>query len=59
MYLVGSHDSGKSSVQNRYIHDTFMCAFDPSIEDSFRKQIEILGKKVAIDVIEIQKRETL
>ena len=40
---LGSGGVGKSSIVIRFMQDVFLDAYDPTIEDSFRKQVVIKG----------------
>ena len=41
--VVGSGGVGKSSITVRYVSNTFVDNYDPTIEDSYRKQVKIKG----------------
>ena len=43
MVVVGAGGVGKSSVTVRFIQDTFVDDYDPTIEDSYVKQITVKG----------------
>ena len=41
--MLGSGAVGKSSVTLRFVNNTFVDDYDPTIEDSFRKMIKVKG----------------
>ena len=45
--ILGSGGVGKSSICIQFIQNHFVDQYDPTIEDSYRKQIVIPGLKVA------------
>lgn len=49
--ILGSGGSGKSCITLRYVHGTFHNSYDPTIEDSYRKQV--IGPDGRSTVVEI------
>ena len=45
--VLGSGGVGKSAVTLRYMQGTFVDEYDPTIEDSYRKMIQVAGLKKA------------
>lgn len=41
--MVGSGGVGKSSITVRFVSNTFVDNYDPTIEDSYRKQFRVKG----------------
>lgn len=41
--MVGSGGVGKSSITVRFVSNTFVDNYDPTIEDSYRKQFKVRG----------------
>lgn len=41
--MLGSGGVGKSSLTVRYVSNTFVDSYDPTIEDSYRKHVIIKG----------------
>lgn len=41
--MLGSGGVGKSSITVRYVSDTFVDSYDPTIEDSYRKHVIVKG----------------
>eukprot|EP01090_Pellita_catalonica_P019351 TRINITY_DN6551_c0_g2_i1.p1 TRINITY_DN6551_c0_g2~~TRINITY_DN6551_c0_g2_i1.p1 ORF type:complete len:202 (-),score=18.76 TRINITY_DN6551_c0_g2_i1:23-628(-) len=50
--LVGQPAVGKSSLVIRYIAGQFVTEYDPTIEDSYRKQIEIDGRIILFNILD-------
>lgn len=41
--VLGSGGVGKSGITTRYVMDQFIDQYDPTIEDSYRKQVVVKG----------------
>ena len=55
--VLGSGGIGKSALTIRLITDNFMDEYDPTIEDSYRKQVLIDNEPALIDVLDTAGRE--
>ena len=43
MVILGSGGVGKSSICNQFVMNHFIEDYDPTIEDSYRKQVVVKG----------------
>jgi len=50
--ILGAGGTGKSALTVRFIQGTFVVNYDPTIEDSYRKQVEVDHKQCIIDVMD-------
>eukprot|EP00736_Rhodelphis_marinus_P008771 Rmarinus@m.24981 len=55
--IVGSGGVGKSAITVQFIQGTFLEKYDPTIEDSYRKQIDVDGKACLLDVLDTAGQE--
>jgi len=55
--ILGSGAVGKSALTMRYTTDIFRDFYDPTIEDAYRKEIEIDGKPVTLDILDTAGQE--
>merc|ERR1719197_2048464 len=55
--VLGSGGVGKSALTLRLISDEFAEEYDPTIEDSYRKQVMIDGKPALLDVLDTAGQE--
>jgi len=55
--VVGAGAVGKSAITVRFINGTFVQKYDPTIEDSYRKQVEIDGKACILDIMDTAGQE--
>jgi len=55
--VVGAGAVGKSAVTVRFIAGNFVEKYDPTIEDSYRKQIEIDGSACVLDIMDTAGQE--
>lgn len=55
--VLGSGGVGKSALTLRLISDEFAEEYDPTIEDSYRKQVKIDGKPALLDVLDTAGQE--
>jgi len=50
--VLGTGGVGKSSLTIRFIQDVFVEAYDPTIEDSYRHQIELDRRPVLLEILD-------
>ena len=56
LVMLGTGGVGKSSVTLRFTQDTFLDDYDPTIEDSYRKMIQVVGQPKADAEMKRQRR---
>ncbi len=52
MCMVGGGGVGKSSTTLQFVQGTFVNDIDPTIEDAYRKQTEVDGQTVMLDIMD-------
>ncbi|XP_012327577.2 GTPase HRas-like [Aotus nancymaae] len=52
LVVVGTGDVGKSTLTIQIIQNHFMDEYDPTIEDSYRKQVVIGGETCLLDILD-------
>jgi len=57
LVVVGCGGVGKSAVTVRFIQNKFVEKYDPTIEDSYRKQIEFENEAVLLDILDTAGQE--
>lgn len=57
MVVVGAGGVGKSALTIQLLQDYFMDEYDPTIEDSYRKQVVIDGETCLLDIIDTAGQE--
>ncbi|CCF57851.1 hypothetical protein KAFR_0D02040 [Kazachstania africana CBS 2517] len=55
--VVGSGGIGKSAITIRFIQSRFTDEYDPTIEDSYRKQLTVDNAKYTIDILDTAGQE--
>jgi len=55
--VVGVGGVGKSSVSLRLVQNKFVDDYDPTIEDSYRKQVSVDKKSVVLDILDTAGQE--
>jgi len=55
--VVGSGGVGKSAVTVRFIQGRFTEKYDPTIEDSYRKSVEVDGQACMYDIMDTAGQE--
>jgi len=49
---MGAGGVGKSAITVQFIHDKFLERYDPTVEDSYRKSIEVDGTACTLDIMD-------
>jgi GTPase KRas protein len=52
MCVIGEAGTGKTALTIQYCSNHFVEEYDPTIEDSYRKQIKLLGTPVVADILD-------
>merc|ERR1712176_624887 len=55
--VLGGGGVGKSALPIRLVTDNFLDEYDPTIEDSYRKQVSIDGKPALLDILDTAGQE--
>ena len=55
--IVGESSAGKSSLTARFMQDKFIDVYNPTIEDTYRKQIEVDGKSYCLEILDTSGQE--
>jgi len=55
--VLGGGGVGKSALTIRLVTDNFLDEYDPTIEDSYRKQVEIDGTTALLDILDTAGQE--
>lgn len=55
--VLGGGGVGKSALTIRLVTDNFLDEYDPTIEDSYRKQVEIDGQTALLDILDTAGQE--
>ena len=55
--ILGGGGVGKSSLTIRLVTDNFLDEYDPTIEDSYRKQVNIDSEAVLLDILDTAGQE--
>lgn len=50
--LLGSGGVGKSAITIRFVQNSFTEVYDPTIEDFYRKEININGSNVVFEILD-------
>ena len=57
IYVLGGGGVGKSALTLRLVTDNFAEDYDPTIEDSYRKQIKVDGRPATVDIVDTAGQE--
>ena len=50
--VLGSGGVGKSALTVQFVQGIFVEKYDPTIEDSYRKQVEVDGQKCMLEILD-------
>jgi len=50
--VLGSGSVGRSAITLRFIHGRFVEQYDPTIEDSYRHQVEVDGGNYILEILD-------
>eukprot|EP00732_Lithocolla_globosa_P004530 Lithocolla_globosa_v1_NODE_4227_length_1483_cov_19.279412.p1 type:complete len:296 gc:universal NODE_4227_length_1483_cov_19.279412:406-1293(+) len=50
--LLGSGSVGKSALTVQYVSEMFVDQYDPTIEDSYRKQLDVEGQQYMLEILD-------
>jgi len=57
LVIVGGGGVGKSAITIQFIQNHFIIEYDPTIEDSYRKQVAVDGETVLLDILDTAGQE--
>eukprot|EP01107_Rhizomastix_libera_P000040 TRINITY_DN10061_c0_g1_i1.p1 TRINITY_DN10061_c0_g1~~TRINITY_DN10061_c0_g1_i1.p1 ORF type:complete len:209 (-),score=36.73 TRINITY_DN10061_c0_g1_i1:49-609(-) len=57
LVIVGSGGVGKSAITTQFIQNQFLEDYDPTIEDSYRKQVNIDAETCLLDILDTAGQE--
>ncbi|ELR25233.1 Raslike protein 1, putative [Acanthamoeba castellanii str. Neff] len=52
LVVLGPGGVGKSAITVQFIHDKFLERYDPTVEDSYRKEIAVDGAACTLDIMD-------
>ncbi len=55
--VMGDGGTGKTTLTIQLVHNHFTESYDPTIEDSYRKQVLIDGETVVLDILDTAGQE--
>lgn len=50
--VLGSGGVGKSALTVQFVQEIFVEKYDPTIEDSYRKQVEVDGQQCMLEILD-------
>jgi small GTP-binding protein len=57
LVVMGAGGVGKSAITVQFVHGKFLVRYDPTIEDSYRKQLEVDGVACTLDILDTAGQE--
>jgi len=55
--MLGNGGVGKSAITFRFVQQKFVESYNPTIEDSYRKQMKVDGRSVILDILDTAGQE--
>ncbi|KAG0328706.1 Ras- protein Rap-1b [Dissophora globulifera] len=52
LVVLGSGGVGKSALTVQFVQSVFVDRYDPTIEDSYRKQVEVDGQQCMLEILD-------
>jgi Ras-related protein Rap-1B len=52
LVVLGSGGVGKSALTVQFVQDIFVEKYDPTIEDKYRKKVEIDGQHCVLEILD-------
>lgn len=52
LVVMGTGGVGKSALTVRFVQNVFVETYDPTIEDSYRKKVEVAGREVVAEILD-------
>ncbi|CAH2249621.1 ras-related Rap-1b-like [Pelobates cultripes] len=52
LVVLGSGGVGKSALTVQFVQGIFVEKYDPTIEDSYRKQVEVEGQQCMLEILD-------
>lgn len=59
LVMLGYAGVGKSSITAQFSQGIFLTSYDPTIEDCWKKQLEVEGKHFMLEIIDTAGTENL
>ena len=59
IFLLGDNGVGKTSLITRFVANHFIDEYDPGMDDSWKKVMEVGGKTVVVEIIDVIHEEEL
>ena len=57
--VLGSGGVGKSALTVQFVQGIFVEKYDPTIEDSYRKQVEVDGQQCMLEILDTAGTESI
>eukprot|EP01111_Echinosteliopsis_oligospora_P016241 TRINITY_DN6661_c0_g1_i1.p1 TRINITY_DN6661_c0_g1~~TRINITY_DN6661_c0_g1_i1.p1 ORF type:complete len:215 (+),score=39.48 TRINITY_DN6661_c0_g1_i1:110-754(+) len=57
LVMLGDGGVGKTAVTIRFVNDRFVTEYDPTVEDAYKKNHEIDGKQITVDITDTAGQE--
>jgi len=57
LVMLGDGGVGKTAITIRFVNDRFVQEYDPTVEDAYKKEHQIDGKEVTVEIIDTAGQE--